>query len=234
LNDATALANAQLTTPVYEKLPARVWWLGGLMLLIGIVTFVLMSVNGDGKGYLYLAFYSIPSNTAISVFPHEPILIYYGTFANIWIAATAATAGTIVAGWLDHRVFVPVLNYSKLISYKRSRFYKKAAAIFMKYPFATLVVTGFTPIPFWPFKFLCFSIHYPLKRYLSALSIGRFPRYVLLAWVGARFKVPAWILIATVIVIFSVYAIRGIPWLRQQIRLRRQARRAAESATKVA
>ncbi len=196
------------------------------MLLIGVVTFVLMSLDGHAEGYFYLFFYSIPSNTAISVFPHEPVLIYFGTFADIWISAAAATGGTIVAGWLDHRVFVPVLNYSKLISYKRSRFYKKAAEIFMKYPFATIVVTGFTPIPFWPFKFLCFSIHYPLTRYLSALSLGRFPRYAFLAWIGSEFHVPAWLLIATVIAIFSVYAIRGIPWLRHQMQARRQAARA--------
>jgi membrane protein YqaA with SNARE-associated domain len=194
------------------------------MVLMGLVTFVLMNLNGHNQSYLYLFFYSIPSNTAISVFPHEPILIWYGGWANIWASAAAATGGTIVSGWLDHRVFVPVLNYTKLTSYKKSRFYQKLTKIFMRYPFATLVLTGLTPIPFWPFKFLCFSIHYPLVRYLAALGSGRFPRYVLLAWVGAAFEIPGWILIVTVVVIFSVYAIRGIPALWQIIRERRRRR----------
>ena len=213
-------AAASQVAPEYERLPARVWWLGGLMVLIGVVTFGLISTHAAGDGYLYLFFYSIPANTAISVFPHEPVLIYYGKFANLWIAAAAATGGTLVAGWLDHRVLVPVLNYKKISSYKQSRFYQKATALFMRYPFATLVVTGFTPIPFFPFKFLSFSIHYPLIRYLSALSLARFPRYYLLAWVGASFGIPTWILIASVIVVFALYAIRGLPAVWRQIRQR--------------
>ena len=227
MNDGAALAERPFGGTDYDQLPARVWWLGALMLVIGVATFTLMATNGHGEGYLYLFFYSIPSNTAISVFPHEPVLIWYGTIANMWLASLAATGGTIVSGWLDHRVFVPVLNYTKITSYKKSRFYTKMTGIFMRYPFATIVLTGLTPIPFWPFKILCFSIHYPLWRYLSALALGRFPRYLFLAWVGAKFEVPAWILIVTVIVIFSVYAIRGVPAGWRWLKDKRQARQSS-------
>ncbi len=224
MNESTTLADHRFAGTDYQQLPARVWWLGGLIALIGVVTFILMSIDGQTEGYLYLFFYSIPANTAISVFPHEPVLIWYGKFADIWISAAAATGGTLVAGWLDHRVFVPVLNYTKLTSYKQSRFYAKATGVFMRYPFATLVVTGLTPVPFWPFKFLCFSIHYPLYRYLAALAAGRFPRYALLAWVGAEFGIPTWILIATVVVVFGAYAIRGVPIVWRWMQERRQAK----------
>ncbi len=205
----------------YERLPLQVYILGGAIAVIGLVTFFLMSTRGQSDGYLYLLLYSIPANTAISVFPHEPVLIYYGQFANLWISAAAATGGTLIAGYLDHRVFVPVLNYKKITSYKKSRFYRKATDIFMRYPFATLVVTGFTPIPFFPFKFLCFSIHYPLSRYLTALTVARYPRYFALAWVGATFGIPTSLLIASVVVVFALYAIRGGPVLVRHIRTRR-------------
>ena len=221
--------------PEYERLPARVWWLSAVMVLIGVVTFALMSLGERlVHGYLYLFFYSIPANTAISVFPHEPVLIYYGKFANLWITAAAATGGTLVAGYLDHRVFVPVLNYRKIISYKQNRFYRRATELFMRYPFATLVVTGFTPIPFFPFKFLCFSIHYPLSRYLAALSLARFPRYLLLAWIGAALGIPNWILVLSVVVIFGLYAIRGGPtvWRRwRRWRAQRERTAPAQSGT---
>jgi len=218
--------------PEYERLPPRVWWLSAVMVLIGIVTFLLMSF-GDrlAHGYLYLFFYSIPANTAISLFPHEPVLIYYGKFANLWISAAAASGGTLVAGYLDHRVFVPVLNYQKIISYKQSRFYRRATALFMKYPFATIVVTGFTPIPFFPFKFLCFSIHYPLSRYLTALVLARYPRYFLLAWVGAVVGIPTWILILSVVVIFGLYAIRGGPTALRRFKEWRRQRKSRKTDT---
>ncbi len=229
MNDSAKPTETPFATTEYESLPPRVWWASAFMVLIGVVTFILMSTRGHGESYIYLFFYSIPSNTAISVFPHEPVLIYYGSFANLWYSALAATGGTMAAGWLDHRVFVPVLNYSKITQYKESRFYRKATDIFMRYPFATLVVTGFTPIPFFPFKFLCFSIHYPMWRYLLALAVSRFPRYYLLAWVGSAFGIPNWILILSVIVIFALYAIKGIPAVWRRIKLQRERREAAES-----
>ena len=229
MSDSATLTESPFAAREYDRLPPHVYWLSGLIILIGITTFALMSLEAEWlDGYLYLFFYSIPANTAISVFPHEPVLIYYGTFANALAAAAAATGGTIVAGWLDHRVFVPVLNYSKLTSYKQSRFYKKAMAVFMKYPFATLLVTGFTPIPFWPFKLLVFSIQYPLWKYLTAVVVARFPRYYLLAWLGSVIAIPNWLLIGSVILVFVTYAWRGIPAIWRRIgevrRRRREAR----------
>lgn len=225
MNESTILSGNSFAAREYDRLPPRVWWLGALMVAIGLVAFFLISTKANSDGYLYLFFYSIPANTAISVFPHEPILIYYGTLSNSWIAwciaALAATGGTIVAGLLDHQVFVPVLNLKRVTSYKQSRFYEKSTAMFMRYPFATIVATGFTPIPFWPFKLLAFSIHYPLPRYLAALTLARFPRYYLLAWLGAAIAIPTWVLIGIVALIFATYAIRGIPMLWRHLRKKR-------------
>ncbi|MBI4519945.1 MAG: hypothetical protein HY701_03860 [Gemmatimonadetes bacterium] len=188
------------------------------MLVIGAVTLFLMVADVQGHGYLYLFFYSIPANTAISVFPHEPVLIYYGRFADLTAVAVVATAGTLVAGYLDHRLFVPVLNLESLTAYKQHRFYRKAIDYLMKYPFATLVVTGFTPVPFFPFKFLSFSMGYPLAHYLGALVVGRLPRYWVLAWVGAEFAIPNYILVGSVLVIFGLYLVRGVPALWRRLR----------------
>ncbi|HSG82885.1 MAG TPA: VTT domain-containing protein [Gemmatimonadota bacterium] len=230
MSDSAALAGKPFSVKQYDRLPWHVYVLGAVIILIGIATFILMSIKGDERhGYLYLFFYSIPANTAISVFPHEPVLILYGKFANLWMTAVAATGGTIVAGWLDHRVFVPVLNHSKLIGYKDSRFYKKMTDMFMKYPFVTLLITGFTPIPFWPFKLLVFSIHYPLWKYVTALVVARFPRYLFLAWAGSMFDIPNWVLIGVVIFIFGSYAVKAVPELWRKIReLRRRRERGDE------
>ena len=214
----------------YERLPLHVYFLGAALVLIGLITFILMSTGEKNSSYLYLFFYAIPSNAAISVFPHEPVLIYYGTFANIWLASLAALGGTIVAGYLDHRVFVPVVNYRKITSYKESSFYQKMTGLFMRLPFVTLVITASLPIPFFPFKFLSFSINYPLWRYLAALSVARFPRYLLLAWLGAAFGVPKELLIGAVVIVFTLYIVRGGPALYRRLRARRAARRAAAPA----
>jgi membrane protein YqaA with SNARE-associated domain len=215
--------------PVYDRLGPKVWTLGGVMVLIGLVTTYLILQDFRSESYIYLAFYSIPANAAISFFPHEPVLIYFGKFANLWLAAAAATVGTVVAGVMDHTVFVPLLNHRTVIAYKDKKFYKRTIDYFLKYPFATLAVAGFTPIPFFPFKFLSFSIHYPLKKYLAALVVARYPRYFLLAWLGAVTDIPNWLLFAAFLVIINLYMIKALPALARKLReaARRRGNRAA-------
>jgi uncharacterized membrane protein YdjX (TVP38/TMEM64 family) len=82
-------------------------------------------------------------------------------------------------------------------------------------------VTGFTPIPFFPFKFLSFSLHYPLWKYLSALLLGRFPRYLLLAWVGYVIHIPGWLLIAIFGGAILAYAIKAGPEILRYLRTSR-------------
>lgn len=212
------------TRPEYDRLEPKVWVMGGIMLALALVALVLMLQDFSTSSYLYLAFYAIPANSAISVFPHEPVVIWYGSQGSILWTAVAASVGTLVAGFLDHSVFVPVMNLKGLTGYKEKAWYQKAAGLFMKYPFAVIVVTGFTPIPFFPFKFLSFSLHYPLWKYLTALLMGRFPRYVLLAWIGYMIHIPGWLLIAIFGGAILGYAIKAGPEIVRYLRASRVPR----------
>lgn len=207
----------------YERLAPHVWALGALMLLIGAVTSVLMLRDFQPDSYLYLAFYAIPSNTALSVFPHEPVLIYFGKFGVLWIVAAAATAGNLVAALMDYAVFVPVLNHRSLRGYRDKPIYRRALALFGRAPFATVALASFAPVPFWPVKFLSLSGGYPLGRYASAIFVGRFPRYYVLAWLGAALAIPTWALIAVFLVVIGVYVANAAPrvWARRRARRRR-------------
>lgn len=205
----------------FERLGPMVWLAGTVMVALGIVAAILMIRDVTSESYLYLAFYTIPANTGISVFPHEPALFWFGKHGSVLWAAIAASVGTLVAGWLDHTVFVPVTNLQGLSGYKDLGWYRKLAGWFSLQPFWTLVLTGFTPIPFFPFKFLAFSVHYPQRRYLAALLVGRFPRYVALAWLGRLIKIPDWLLIGFFLAISLTYAWKGIPKLVARSRQRR-------------
>ena len=213
---------------VYDRLGARVWVAGAIIVLVGLVTTYLILQDFSSKSYIYLAFYSIPANTGISVFPHEPVLIYFGQFASLWLAALAATVGTIAAGYLDHAVFVPVLNHKTLVAYKARALYRRAIDYFLRFPFATLIVAGFMPIPFFPFKFLSFSIHYPLRKYLAALVIARYPRYFLLALLGRAVHISNWILYGAFLVVINLYLVKAVPAVLGRMR-ERKARRAADA-----
>ena len=68
-------------------------------MMIGLICLVALIGNSAEIIHPLLNFfiYSIPSNTAISVFPHEPILIYLGKSYDPVILAIIGTMGTIVA-----------------------------------------------------------------------------------------------------------------------------------------
>jgi len=57
-----------------------------------------------------------------------------------------------------------------------------------------LWIAGFTPIPFYPFRFLVVLAEYPLYKYLLAVFLSRASRYYLLAWFGHEFKIPDYLL----------------------------------------
>jgi len=185
---------------------------GVVLLMLGVVAVYLRVFRPDLHPQLVLFVYSIPSNSAVSVFSHEVALYDYGSRQPILLTTLSATLGTMVAGYLDWRLFVPLLEWERIAAYRGNRLYRWAIERFATAPFATLVVTGFTPIPFFPFKFLAFSVKYPLRRYVAALTVARAPRYLLLAWVGREYRVPEWVLLALFLALlsFAVYhQVRG-------------------------
>ena len=65
----------------------------------------------------------------------------------------------------------------------------------------------------------------------AQLLVGRFPRYVLLAWLGSLFKIPTWALFAFFGLVILVYAVKAVPKAVDYVRATRRARaaRVAES-----
>jgi membrane protein YqaA with SNARE-associated domain len=149
----------------------------------------------------------------LAVVPHEPVIVWYGAHTGVWTTALVATCGTIAASWVDHAVFAPFiwrldwqrLSAGGLVAWIRSRFARA--------PFAVIALSGLTPLPFFPFKALAFAARYPRGRYLAAVGIGRFPRYVVMAWFGHVIQVPPWALAAGFALLIAPTA-RRLLWKR--------------------
>ncbi len=181
----------------FDRMAPGTWIFGGVMVILGAVGVYMMTTRPEDHPLLTVFFYSIPSNAGISLFPHEPVIVWYGKTVNLWLLSLVATAGTVVAAFLDYRFFAPVLNLSYSARYKATGTYRKAHRWFHKMPFISIVVAALTPIPFYPFKFMVYASKYPIRRYLSAVVIGRFPRYYLLGKAGQLFHIPDWLLIGS-------------------------------------
>ena len=149
---------------------------------------------------LALFAYAFVSNVALAVVPHEPVIVFYGSQVGAWTTALVATAGTVAASWVDHRVFVPLITRATR-DREPPRLTAALMRLFNRAPFAVIAASGLTPLPFFPFKALAFAARYPLGPYLAAVAAGRLPRYLLLAWLGAAFHVPLWALAALLLVL---------------------------------
>lgn len=141
---------------------------------------------------MILFVYAFLSNVALAVVPHEPVVIWYGTHAGIWWTALVATAGTLAASWVDHWLFVPLIVRTGLHQRRLPGAVSGMLRFFSRAPFAIIAASGLTPLPFFPFKAMAFVSRYPIDRYLLAVAVGRFPRYLLLAWLGTALRLPTW------------------------------------------
>jgi len=158
--------------------------------------------------------YAFLSNVAMAIVPHEPVILWYGPRYGIALTAVIATVGTVAAAWVDHRVFVPLIQRVQHTAFFAEGSIGWMRARFKRVPFLVLVASGLTPLPFFPFKAMAFAEHYPLGRYLSAIAVGRFPRYVLLAWLGVLVAIPTWVLV----VLFAVMVLPSarVAWKRRK------------------
>ena len=169
-------------------------------------------MNSVFASAVWLFGYAFLSNVALAVLPHEPVVIWYGARHGVWPTALVATAGTVVAALLDHRLFVPLIGRAAA---------RRAPAqgaslperVFRRFPFAVITLSGLTPLPFFPFKALAFATGYPLEKYVGAVAARSLPRYALLAWLGASVRLPVWLYVA-LFTLLLVPSLRIVLWPR--------------------
>ncbi|NNE46923.1 MAG: hypothetical protein HKN37_09725 [Rhodothermales bacterium] len=178
---------------------------GVVIVALGLAALVLTLFEVQWNGLLWLFFYSIPANTAISVFPHEPVIVYSGQYFDPVVVALVALAGNLAAGYADYHFFTPVLQMKFSASYRKTNMYQRAIRWFDAAPFWAVAVFALTPLPFYLVKFLVFSSGYSMSRYMMAIAVGRLPRFYLLALLGVFVNVPAWVMVAIFSLIFAVY-----------------------------
>ena len=128
--------------------------------------------------------YSIPGNSFLWL-PHEPAVIYAGALYAPALVAVVGGLATAIAAIVDHTLFTRAFHSSALAPFKESRAMRGVVEYFSRYPWWTIVVVALTPIPFYPLRIVAPMANYPLTKYVSAIVVGRVPRYFLLALGGS-------------------------------------------------
>lgn len=155
------------------------------------------------KSLWILFLYSMPSEFIIPLVPHEPVILYFGKYYHPLTVSLVAIAGTVITEMLNYSLFTYVTEIKSLEKIKKNKFTTKLVDLFNKAPFTALIIAGFTPVPFHPFRFLVVFADYPLIKYSLAVFISRTPRFFILALLGHEIHLTTWMLI----VIFIIFLI---------------------------
>ena len=157
--------------------------LGGVMFLALLSSLLVWRLFPEWWKLSALFWYSIPGNSFVWL-PHEPAVLYAGAIYAPALVAVVAGLGTLIASIIDHALFTRALRSDRLASIKQSRLMILVVDLFNRWPWWTIVLFAFTPVPFYPVRIVAPMASYPMPKYVSAVVVGRVPRYFLLALGG--------------------------------------------------
>jgi len=155
-----------------------------------LLVWVLVKGVQESTNLWILFFYSFPSEFLVGLIPHEPVLIYYGAYHPPWVVALVAVGSTMMAEGLNYHFFGLFYGMPAFRSALEKTAVQRVAEFFNRMPFTAIVFAGFSPVPFFPIRFLVVITDYPVWKYLLGVFLSRAPRFYLLALFGAFFEVP--------------------------------------------
>ena len=95
---------------------------------------------------------------------------------------------------MNYSIFDFFYGVPALQAASKKRAIRKIMDLFDRMPFWATLVAGFTPVPFFPVRFLVVMTGYPVWKYLLAVLISRGPRFYILALSGGMLDIPGVIL----------------------------------------
>ncbi len=112
-----------------------------------------------------------------------PIAFTAKVFHPVLVAAVGA-AGTCIANLNDYAILGMLFKHHKVKKIRDISMYRKLLDFFDRYAFLTFSAASFLPIPVDVIRLLAISRAYPFFKYVLATFTGRFPRYLLIAYLG--------------------------------------------------
>jgi membrane protein YqaA with SNARE-associated domain len=108
---------------------------------------------------------------------------------QLWLYyALMATAGSVIGGFVTYRLARKGGKEALEHRFSRKKV-DKICNIFERWGFAAVAIPALLPPPMPMVPFLCAAgaLQYPVRKFLAALTLGRISRYVILAYLAARY-----------------------------------------------
>ena len=116
-------------------------------------------------------------------------ILFSARHAHLWLYyALMATAGSVLGGFVSYRL---ARKGGKAALERRfsPRKVDKVCKIFERWGFGAIAIPALLPppMPMVPFLLAAGAMQYPAKKFLLALTLGRISRYMILAYLAARY-----------------------------------------------
>ena len=193
-----------------------------IVLFAGLLVWWLSSPSiRQSKSLWVLFFYSFPSEFLIALVPHEPMLLYFGKYYPSLTVALVGVLGTVMTEALNHSVFKFVSDLTLFKKVHQKKAVTKIVNLFRRAPFAAILVAGFTPVPFYPIRFLVVLSRYSVWKYILGVFLSRAPRFYILAFIGHQINIPDYLLVLLFVVLIALIY---FPTLIKYLKNRRKKR----------
>jgi membrane protein YqaA with SNARE-associated domain len=154
----------------------------------------------------------------------EPVLLIFGRLYSPLLISLMATAGNLYVEYFNYRLYGGMMRLEALERMNGAVGRGRLMRWFEWSPFFAIWFGTVTPIPDWLGRIVASVADYPQGRYLLAFGLGRFPRFLLFASLGAWLSLSSGVIVVVTAGTIAVAAtVAVLKWL--QIR---RARSAAE------
>jgi|GEM_PF-2674187 len=176
--------------------------------VIGIMAMILVSYTYFKGGQLSkLASYFVYMSLACTIIPlpTPPYVIGMGKGFDPLLVASLGAFGNAIASLGEYYLLTWLFSRTELqVKIESNKLFQRMVAAFQRAAFFILILTSFSPLPLDPFYLTAIVMRYPLIKFLTAIFVGKWFRYYLLAQVGESFQIPNEYLIILLILLISL------------------------------
>ncbi len=186
-----------------EKISVLKW---GIFIGLALISFFIYYFHLLPGHYNELLFFFLVFSVSCNFipFPTYLLVIYISHDFSPYLVTALGSIGATIAGLMEYNFFSILLRFTRVAQIRENGQYKKYAGYFDHFPFISILVASFLPLPFDFIRILAITQKYSKWRFAAATFLGRIPRIFIIAFLGQQIpfaKSLAWILFGGVVLL---------------------------------
>ena len=150
----------------------------------GLVSFVVVTIWVNGPLAPFL-----PAT-------YEPILMLFGRLYPPLLIAALGIAGTLFIELINYYMYRKIVHHGSTRRLRETKVVQRVVRLFERAPFFTVWLCSWSLLPYWAIRVVAPMAGYPVRRYLTATFLGRFPRLWFFAALGLYLDISVGVLAA--------------------------------------